>query len=1042
MTTVQVHAVADGQPAADALAAAVAKAKQQHPLDPVTVIVPTNFAGLAARRMLGAQSGVANVAFVTPFRVAEMLAAGHIGDRRGLTSAVLAAAVRAELQAEPGWFAPVADHHATEAALVETYSRLSNALPETLDAIEAGSHRGAEVVRLQKAVRQRLAYYHDEADLAGVAHDRVRTAPTSASVQALGHVIWYRPERLTPPMARLLQALLTPAPAATVIVALTGSDHADAPVLAACAQAGIEVPAPPADTCGIPTGTRIISVSDPDEEARAVVREIAALAESGTRLDRIGVFWPTPTPYAATVHQQLESAGIPHNGPSQRRLADGVAGRTLLAALALASDGWGRAAVMALVAGGPIRHDGHVVSATRWERLSRKAGIVAGRDAWSTKLTDFAASTRQRGQVREAAGDLSDAALAAIERDATEAESLCAFVNSLGELVDEITTSAGWSAKGAAAQQLITALLGPEHRRMSSPDAERDAAERVDDALSRLNLLDELDPNPTPHLFEQVVATELDASTGRIGRFGEGVICSSLAMAAGLDLDAVFVLGMAEGTCPAPRRDHPLLPDEDCRRAAAGELVDRAGRQHDQHRAFLAALAAGRYHRVLLHPRGDLRSRRTRLPSRWLLDTASALSSTTVHSSDFARLEEPVVREIASFTHGLASATTHASPAERDLAVLLEHHTAGADPVTHPLGTGDLGRGLHATRARRSPAFTEWDGNLSGQPVPSPASGLPLSASGLQTWATCGYRYFLSYALGLSARNDPETVTSIDAAERGTLFHRILERFIDEAINRPGGAPGPTEAWTEADRTRLTEIAEEEFLTWEAQGLTGRALLWAVEKELLLADLDELLAVDAHHRAARGVSPVSTELSFGPTEVPVQLEISGGRVVHFRGKADRVDAGNGRHVVLDYKTGKGRGYDDLDDDPVQAGKTLQLGLYSEAARAAFGATDIESYYWMATSAGQFRLRGYAWTDDRRARFLSVLEAIVDGIGGGIFPARPGPYDSFFRSHKECGFCDFNRLCPRDRDDHERAKADAPELAVLGRLTLPAPEEDE
>nr|MDQ3352629.1 hypothetical protein [Actinomycetota bacterium] len=74
-----IHAVIPvsyGRPATDALANAITEVKSKGgPLAPVTVIVPSNIAGLYARRLLGGRSGLANVGFVTPFRFAELLSA-------------------------------------------------------------------------------------------------------------------------------------------------------------------------------------------------------------------------------------------------------------------------------------------------------------------------------------------------------------------------------------------------------------------------------------------------------------------------------------------------------------------------------------------------------------------------------------------------------------------------------------------------------------------------------------------------------------------------------------------------------------------------------------------------------------------------------------------------------------------------------------------------------------------------------------------------------------------------------------------------------
>src|SRR5690606_41303985 len=101
--------------------------------------------------------------------------------------------------------------------------------------------------------------------------------------------------------------------------------------------------------------------------------------------------------------------------------------------------------------------------------------------------------------------------------------------------------------------------------------------------------------------------------------------------------------------------------------------------------------------------------------------------------------------------------------------------------------------------------FTEWDGNLEGQPIPSTAER-PLSATSLETWAGCGFRYFLRQVLGLSDRDDPERVLELSALDRGSGVHEALADFLREVIE--AGAPEPDQPWTAAQRARLREHAE------------------------------------------------------------------------------------------------------------------------------------------------------------------------------------------------------------------------------------------
>lgn len=1039
-----VRTVAYGRPATEALAAAIAAAKQGHPLDPVTVLVSSNLAGLSVRRLIGGgtvgadgATGLANVSFLTPFRLAELLAVDSLPGHP-LTNAALAAAARVVLRRRPEPFGRVADHHASEAAVVALYAELSRLRPETLDHLAARDERTASLVAIHRAVGHELAgRFYDEDARAHVAAARIRSDPMAAA-GVLGALVWFLPERLSPAQSALVAAAIDSVPS-TVVVGITGETTADAAVRRTCRSAGVDVPSDEFTRGGVPVGTRIISVSDPDEEVRAVCREVLALAQAGTPLDRIGVFHPSPDPYARALHEQFEAANLPHNGPSRTRLADGAAGRTLLDALALPERAWGRADVLAVASAGPLRHDGQVVPTSAWENLSRAAGVLGGLDDWATKLETFAGQREERHRLLGEDPATSPGYLAALLDDAHRARALASWVAALAAQIDAVDEAKGWGAKAAQAQLLLDHLLGRAGSRRGWPDAEVTAAERVEAALARLTLLDSLDPDPSSTTFRRAVEAELDEPAGRVGRFGHGVLYGPLAMAPGLDLDAVFVLGMAEGTCPSPRSEDALLPD-DVRSAAEDELLTRDEGLRQQHRHLLAALSTGGEHRVLVFPRGDLRGSRTRLPSRWLLSTASALHGERVHSTDFAALGEPVVGEVRSFSDGLTRAPAAVSLVERDLAALEARRRAGLDPAASPAIGLDLRRGLEAQAARHSERFTEWDGNLAGLPVPSPSGGKRLSATAMQSWAACPFRYFLGQVLGLAERPEPEAVTTIAAADRGTLLHEVLERFVREAIERPEGPPEPDTPWPEADRLRLREIATEVFARFRGEGRTGRELLWRLEQRFLLGDLDVFLEDDEARRAAFRSTPIAVELPFGiDGEDPLRIELDEGRVLAFRGYIDRVDrTADGGHVVVDYKSGKGTAYKALDEDPVLAGTTLQLGLYAEAVGQRFGGGGAASYFWMISSRGEYKLHGGPWEDEDRARFREVLTAITDGIEAGAFPARPGGYESFWRTHENCGFCDFDRLCPRDRDEHQLAKAEAPELAVLARLLPPEP----
>jgi len=180
------------------------------------------------------------------------------------------------------------------------------------------------------------------------------------------------------------------------------------------------------------------------------------------------------------------------------------------------------------------------------------------------------------------------------------------------------------------------------------------------------------------------------------------------------------------------------------------------------------------------------------------------------------------------------------------------------------------------------------------------------------------------------------------------------------------------------------------------------------------------------HRAVNRATPVQVEMPFGMHDAePLRIALPDGRTLQFRGLADRLDrADDGTTFVTDYKTGKGKEYLKIDQgDPVNAGTTLQLGIYAEAARQLVDADVVEAHYWQINQAVAHRRSGYRWTDDRQARLVDVLAVIADGIESGEFAMDPGEWNSWMGTNETCKYCEFDSICDRDRGEHAAEKAD-------------------
>ena len=882
LPTASVVVTGYGPAAHGALAAAVDEAQAGDRLAPVTVVVPSNYVGLGTRRVLARRRGIAAVNFVTPYRLAEILAAAVTAEsrRRPVSTSVLAARVRSILRAEPGYFAGVQSHPTTEKSLVSAHRELSEVPDPGLDRLAAASARAKDVVRIHRAVKEGLANrFHDEQDLIRYA---VEALTRGGAPVELGPVIVFLPQRLTAGQAWLLNAVAEYT-TLTVIAGKTGAADADAAVKTSLGRLDLAsdpaavfdaAPAPPPDApSGTGGGVRALSVSDPDDEVRHAVRAVVDAVRAGASLGRCAIVYGSADPYARLVGDALDSAGIEWYGAAVRTAETSLLGRSLLAMLALGDNDLARRDVTAWLASGAVRADGRWAPAAAWERTARAAGVTAG-DQWTSRLG------RHAGELETEADELADdedrAEWAERKRRwADEARALAAFVQKLRADLDAGAEAPNWRRLSRWCRGLIRGYLGGPELRRNWPDEEQRHAREVETAVDRLGELDGIDDQPSADTFRQALRTELTPTSSRRGRFGAGVLVGPVGLGLGIDLDLAVVCGMAEGVFPARRRDDALLPDRE--RALAGPDLPRRSDPGDDHRALLAVLAGARA-KLLLYPRGDLRRSAPLTPSRWLLDAAETIDGRRPGTDDLGRESGDWLAEVPSFVAGLRRTAFPAHVQEYDMRALLDHHDQRRGRSRPGVGGGgasgwkdgrvgwgidsvrqriDLRRGIELRLGRGSSRLTRFDGNLAvgdlrGAVLPDPAAdGSAVSATRLEKWAECPHAYFVRHVLGVDAVEDPEADYRISALTRGHLVHHVLKRWFDK-MEETSALVGPGEPWPPGARRQLLEIGAEVCDEYQARGLTGRPLYWRLDRRRLLEDLETFIDRDNTRRAGGG----------------------------------------------------------------------------------------------------------------------------------------------------------------------------------------------
>jgi ATP-dependent helicase/DNAse subunit B len=397
---------------------------------------------------------------------------------------------------------------------------------------------------------------------------------------------------------------------------------------------------------------------------------------------------------------------------------------------------------------------------------------------------------------------------------------------------------------------------------------------------------------------------------------------------------AVVMVGLSEGQFPQPETEDPLL-DEDLReRLGLEQRLDREQRAL----FYLVSTRAGgwlRFSRPYLSGKGE-----TWDPSPYWKAALSALGrdDATVQRT---RPDDPRAIQDAASTAELLFWLVR----KKGIPPPIYAGYADVRARWH-----DLKHARDVMRDRLAPHPTgPFEGDASALSEMLTAWHSPAhtwSPSRLETYGSCGLRFFTESLLGLEETVPPEP--GPDARQLGTLLHGILETAY-KSVDEPGD---PDVVIAALRPIAAAEFAEaplkygfEPTAYWQAEEAA-----WREQLELMVRELAQ---------PPGQWQPVGFELVFGSEGVPPLVVETGDPAVgavRVRGVIDRVDRdGAGNLRVVDYKTGSGH---QAAGDLV-AGRRLQLPLYALAARQdpEHGGNPIEGLYWAirAGKAGSLRL---------------------------------------------------------------------------------------
>lgn len=273
------------------------------------------------------------------------------------------------------------------------------------------------------------------------------------------------------------------------------------------------------------------------------------------------------------------------------------------------------------------------------------------------------------------------------------------------------------------------------------------------------------------------------------------------------------------------------------------------------------------------------------------------------------------------------------------------------------------------------------------------------SVSALEIYLACPFKFYARHVLRLD--EEPEDSDVMNPRQQGEFVHNVFETFFARWGALGNGAITP-ESLDDARRLFADVVEEQIRALPEAEaGLERTRLLGSSAA----AGLGEAVM---RMEAERPVAVVERLLE-QRLDGPVTLETADGkRVVHLKGKADRIDLlADGTFRVIDYKLGW----------PPQRTRALQLPIYALAAQQWLHKRDGRS--WTLGEAAYLAFKGHkrvvpmsgAHSDPGKALADAQQRVVdvIDAVARGEFP--PRPEDVYL-----CETCSFAAVCRKDYVD--------------------------
>ncbi len=782
-------------------------------------------------------------------------------------------------------------------------------------------------------------------------------------------------------------------------------------------------------------------------EATEIARRIRIMAESGVSFDRIAIVLRPVERYQPMMEEALSRAGIPAYFSMGSSRPD-PSGRAFLALLSCAAErcSASRFAEYLSICQTPLLDSGRSMeSATNfapandemfgtlaadeipeeededvpslatpiaWERLLIDASVIGGRERWHRRLMGL--ETEYRLQLEELHRTSSAAESEQVEQQIEKLQNLEHFALPLIDMLAALPTAAAWG-------EWLIHLRALATRALRHPES-------VLSTLSELEPMADVGPAGIDEV-SSVLAGRLrflrrEPPDRRCGK----VLIAAIEEVRGRSFDIVFLPGLAEGLFPRRPLEDPLLLDE-ARVVLSKCLRLREDRVAEERHLLHRAAGAATKRLVASYPSMDLAQGRPRVPSLYALEITRAMEGLIPRLRAFELRTQ--ARAEARLTWPAPSNSHHAIDcSEYDLSWYAQHSDERGSCRYLEDANQYLYDSLRTRYQRWERKWSSADGLVGGDKAVREilsAKALSLSiysASSLQHFAACPYRFYLHGLYGLRTRKTVAPLEQLDPLTRGALFHVVQFGFLQEWQKRPTASQEGSLDLLDGVLNRLAEKYEEELAP-------AIPRVWRAEIEELRTDLRGWIR---HWYASLGEwEPLHFELGFGlvgadaeqydsaSTREPVLLL----DLVRLRGSIDLVEQHRSRSVlrVVDHKAGKRPQRQAIS---IGGGATLQPALYALAAEKLLGKVVESGRLHYCTQKEAYAVSEIRTDTVTRGRLNRALANIQNSIQAGFLPAAP--------QEKACSLCDYRLVCgPNEEIRVKKWKPTIESLQELRRI---------